>query len=141
MSIDLRGTEVLVVGAGIMGAGIVQVAALAGHPVKLFDMREGAAAQALEKLAATLKSLVDKGRLDAEAARAAMERMVPINSLAQARDSAAGFLCRRASSNAPADASPATCGAQSSSFLSASTPLSAMSTVMPKDSRISPAIN
>ena len=47
MSIDLRGTEVLVVGAGIMGAGIVQVAALAGHPVKLFDMREGAAAQAL----------------------------------------------------------------------------------------------
>ena len=85
MSIDLRGTEVLVVGAGIMGAGIVQVAALAGHPVKLFDMREGAAAQALEKLAATLKSLVDKGRLDAEAARAAMERMVPINSLAQAR--------------------------------------------------------
>ncbi|HNK20277.1 MAG TPA: 3-hydroxyacyl-CoA dehydrogenase NAD-binding domain-containing protein, partial [Piscinibacter sp.] len=85
MSIDLRGTEVLVVGAGIMGAGIVQVAALAGHPVKLFDTREGAAAQALEKLAATLKSLVDKGRLDAEAARAAMERMVPINSLAQAR--------------------------------------------------------
>jgi 3-hydroxybutyryl-CoA dehydrogenase len=72
MSIDLRGTEVLVVGAGIMGAGIVQVAALAGHPVKLFDTREGAAAQALEKLAATLKSLVDKGRLDAEAARAAM---------------------------------------------------------------------
>ena len=39
MSIDLRGTEVLVVGAGIMGAGIVQVAALAGHPVKLFDAR------------------------------------------------------------------------------------------------------
>jgi 3-hydroxybutyryl-CoA dehydrogenase len=84
MSIDLRGTEVLVVGAGIMGAGIVQVAALAGHPVKLFDMREGAAAQALDKLTATLKSLVDKGRLDAEAARAAVGRMVPVNSLAQA---------------------------------------------------------
>ena len=75
MSIDLRGTPVLVVGAGIMGAGIVQVAALAGHHVQLFDMREGAAVQALDKLAATLKSLVDKGRLDAAAAQAAMSRM------------------------------------------------------------------
>ncbi|QTN23169.1 3-hydroxyacyl-CoA dehydrogenase [Rhizobacter sp. AJA081-3] len=88
MTIDLRSAPVLVVGAGIMGIGIVQVAALAGHPVKLFDMREGAASQALDKLAATLKSLVDKGRLDAEAARAAMARTAAINSLAQARDSA-----------------------------------------------------
>ncbi len=85
MSIDLRNAEVLVVGAGIMGAGIVQVAALAGHPVKLFDMREGAAAQALEKLAATLKSLVDKGKLGSELARAALDRIAPVNSLAQAR--------------------------------------------------------
>jgi len=88
MTIDLRGAPVLVVGAGIMGIGIVQVAALAGHPVKLFDMREGAASQALDKLAGTLKSLVDKGRLDAEAARTAMDRTAAINSLAQARDSA-----------------------------------------------------
>ena len=86
MGIDLRGTPVLVVGAGIMGAGIVQVAALAGHPVQLFDMREGAATQALDKLAATLKSLVDKGRLGAEAAQAAMSRIAPVTSLAEARD-------------------------------------------------------
>jgi 3-hydroxybutyryl-CoA dehydrogenase len=88
MTTDLRGAPVLVVGAGIMGIGIVQVAALAGHPVKLFDMREGAANQALDKLAATLKSLVDKGRLDAEVAREAIGRTAAINSLAQARDSA-----------------------------------------------------
>ena len=88
MTTDLRGAPVLVVGAGIMGIGIVQVAALAGHPVKLFDMREGAASQALDKLAATLKSLVDKGRLDAEMAREAIGRTAAINSLAQARDSA-----------------------------------------------------
>ena len=86
MSIDLRGTEVLVVGAGIMGAGIVQVAALAGHRVKLYDTRAGAAAQALDKLAGTLKSLVDKGKLTAEAAQAAVSRMVAIDSLAQARE-------------------------------------------------------
>ncbi len=86
MSIDLRGTDVLVVGAGIMGAGIVQVAALAGHRVKLHDAREGAAAQALDKLAGTLRTLIDKGKLDAAQATAAIERMVPINSLAQARE-------------------------------------------------------
>ena len=39
----LQGAPVLVVGAGIMGAGIAQVAALAGHPVWLHDAREGAA--------------------------------------------------------------------------------------------------
>ena len=39
----LQGTPVLVVGAGIMGAGIAQVAAQAGHAVLLFDAREGAA--------------------------------------------------------------------------------------------------
>ncbi|MEN9486158.1 MAG: hypothetical protein RJB37_4038, partial [Pseudomonadota bacterium] len=33
----------LVIGAGIMGAGIAQVAAQAGHPVLLHDAREGAA--------------------------------------------------------------------------------------------------
>ena len=37
---------VFVIGAGIMGAGIAQVAAQAGHAVKLFDTREGAAASA-----------------------------------------------------------------------------------------------
>ena len=32
-----RGAPVAVVGAGTMGAGIAQVAAVAGHPVLLFD--------------------------------------------------------------------------------------------------------
>ena len=43
MDRDLAGTPVFVVGAGIMGAGIAQVAARAGHAVLLFDAREGAA--------------------------------------------------------------------------------------------------
>jgi 3-hydroxybutyryl-CoA dehydrogenase len=90
MSIDLRGMPVLVVGAGIMGAGIVQVAALAGHPVLLFDTREGAARQALDKLAATLKGLVDKGKLGAETAQTAIGRIAPVATLAEAR--AAGLV-------------------------------------------------
>ena len=45
MSKPLTGAPVLVVGAGIMGSGIAQVAAQAGHAVLLLDMREGAARQ------------------------------------------------------------------------------------------------
>ena len=37
----LSEASVVVVGAGIMGAGIAQVAAQAGHSVKLFDVRVG----------------------------------------------------------------------------------------------------
>ena len=64
---------VLVVGAGIMGAGIAQVAAQAGHPVRLFDARDGAAAEARGKLAATLDGLVARGRLEAAAAAATLD--------------------------------------------------------------------
>ena len=61
---QLPGAQVLVIGAGIMGAGIAQVAAQAGHPVQLFDAREGAAAQARTKLGETLQGLVTKGKLE-----------------------------------------------------------------------------
>jgi 3-hydroxybutyryl-CoA dehydrogenase len=83
---SLQGTTVLVVGAGIMGAGIAQVAAQAGHGVKLFDMREGAAAQARDKLQATFDGLVAKGRLQADEAAAALARVQPVASLTDARD-------------------------------------------------------
>ena len=54
-----------VVGAGIMGAGIAQVAAQAGHAVKLLDVREGAAAAAIAGIAKALDGLVLKGRMEA----------------------------------------------------------------------------
>jgi len=77
----LEGQPVLVVGAGIMGAGIAQVAAQAGHPVLLHDLREGAAASAKAGLAKTLDALVAKGRLGAEAAAAALARIEPVAGL------------------------------------------------------------
>jgi 3-hydroxybutyryl-CoA dehydrogenase len=87
-AVTLRNAPVLVVGAGIMGAGIAQVAAQAGHAVRLFDMREGAAADAKAGLGVTLDGLVGKGKLAADAARATLERIEPIASLDAAADSA-----------------------------------------------------
>ncbi len=82
----LNGATVLVVGAGIMGAGIAQVAAQAGHRVMLFDARVGAATQALARLASTFDGLVAKGRLSADAAQATLARIEPIAALDDARD-------------------------------------------------------
>jgi 3-hydroxybutyryl-CoA dehydrogenase len=76
---------VLVVGAGIMGSGIAQVAALAGHLVWLHDARAGAAAAARDKLAGTFDGLVAKGRLEAATAQAALARIVPVAALDEAR--------------------------------------------------------
>ncbi|MBQ0944417.1 3-hydroxyacyl-CoA dehydrogenase [Ideonella sp. 4Y16] len=81
---DLTNAPVLVVGAGIMGAGIAQVAAQAGHRVWLHDTREGAAASAKTALAKTLQGLVDKGKLGADAAEGALARITPISALAEA---------------------------------------------------------
>ncbi|MBS0322165.1 MAG: 3-hydroxyacyl-CoA dehydrogenase [Proteobacteria bacterium] len=76
-----RDTSVAVIGAGAMGAGIAQVAALAGHRVLLFDTRMGAADDARDKLVSTLAMLRDKGKLDATAAAAAGERIVAVHAL------------------------------------------------------------
>ena len=73
---------IAVIGAGIMGAGIAQVAAQAGHPVKLLDAREGAAAAAKAKLQDTLNGLVAKGKLTAEQAQATLGRIEPVSAIA-----------------------------------------------------------
>lgn len=74
---------VAVIGAGAMGAGIAQVAASAGHPVRLYDTRPQAAANAIAGIRANLARLVDKGKLDAAAATAAGERLSPVDQLAE----------------------------------------------------------
>jgi 3-hydroxybutyryl-CoA dehydrogenase len=77
----LQGEGVLVVGAGIMGAGIAQTAAQAGHAVLLFDMRDGAAKDAKAKLATTFDGLVAKGKLTAENAQATLQRIEPLSKM------------------------------------------------------------
>ena len=56
-----RDATVAVIGAGAMGSGIAQIAAQAGHPVRLFDTRMGAAEKSRAAIAETLASLAAKG--------------------------------------------------------------------------------
>ena len=58
-----RAAPVAVIGAGTMGAGIAQVAAVAGHPVILYDAVPGVAGQAVTAIGGRVARLVDKGRL------------------------------------------------------------------------------
>ncbi|MDB6087095.1 MAG: 3-hydroxyacyl-CoA dehydrogenase [Gammaproteobacteria bacterium] len=75
------GQLVGVVGAGTMGAGIAQVAAAAGHPVRLLDARPGAAAAARTQIATALSALVDKGRLDEGERSALLARITAVDAL------------------------------------------------------------
>lgn len=77
---------VAVIGTGAMGAGIAQVAAAAGHPVKLLDAREGAAASAIAGIRAQFAKLADKGRMNTDAASAAGDRLVAVADLSELAD-------------------------------------------------------
>ena len=77
-----------VVGAGTMGAGIAQVAAQAGHPVRLLDVREGAASAAIEQIGKGLAGLVSKGRMQEAERSAILARIQPASSTAELADAA-----------------------------------------------------
>lgn len=76
-----KSMNVAVIGAGTMGSGIAQLAAQAGHNVKLFDARGVAVADALAGLEKTFGKLVQKGKLGAVEARAILGRIAPCSDL------------------------------------------------------------
>ncbi|MFI1952598.1 3-hydroxyacyl-CoA dehydrogenase [Streptomyces xinghaiensis] len=79
---------VAVVGTGTMGAGIAQVALVAGHPVRLYDAVPGRAAEAAEGIAARLGRLVEKGRMTPAGRDAARARLTPAAGIAELADAA-----------------------------------------------------
>lgn len=77
---------IAVLGAGTMGQGIAQVAAVAGHQVWLYDSQTAALERAMGRLESALQGLEQKGRL-AQPASQVLERIRPtanLTSLAQA---------------------------------------------------------
>ena len=80
--------QVGVIGAGLMGAGIAQVAAVAGWDVILRDVDEPALERGRAAIASSLGRFVAKGKLDADLAQAAQDRITTTTDL-HAVDSAA----------------------------------------------------
>jgi len=80
-------TRVCVIGAGTMGHGIAQMAALAGYDTALTDARAEALPQAKERIDANLEGGIARGKLSREAADAARQHLAFSEHL---RDAAAG---------------------------------------------------
>ena len=79
---------VAVVGTGAMGAGIAQVAAAAGHTVRLLDNRPGAAQAAIDGIRAQFDKMVAKGKMSTEASAAAAARLHAAAQLGDLADAA-----------------------------------------------------
>ncbi|MCA8829597.1 3-hydroxyacyl-CoA dehydrogenase NAD-binding domain-containing protein [Hymenobacter pini] len=75
-----------IIGSGAMGAGIAQVVAQAGHPVRLLDQNTAALDRAVAGIRGGLQKLAEKGKLTAEAAEAAAARVQPTTELGQFAD-------------------------------------------------------
>jgi 3-hydroxybutyryl-CoA dehydrogenase len=75
-----------VVGAGLMGAGIAQVAAQAGWDVTMRDLDEAALTRGRDAIRASLGRFVAKGSISAEDAEAAMNRIRATTELEAAAD-------------------------------------------------------
>ena len=72
---------IAVVGAGTMGRGIAQVFAQSGHTVMLYDAFPNAVESALKQIGSMLDKGVEKGKLTADAAAGAKERLRPVKNL------------------------------------------------------------
>ena len=75
-----------VIGAGLMGSGIAQVAAVAGWNVTLRDVTQEALERGLTGIRSSLAKFVEKGKIAGDAADAAVERITTTTDL----DAAAG---------------------------------------------------
>jgi 3-hydroxybutyryl-CoA dehydrogenase len=83
-----KGSTVGVIGSGAMGSGIAQVAAAAGHVVRLFDTRPGAAEKAIADIGKVYARLVEKDRMTQHDAQAAHARLEPVANLHDVADAA-----------------------------------------------------
>lgn len=84
MSPQLQTTELVgIVGAGLMGRGIAQIASQAGIPVVLYDIRPGGAQEAQAAIQSTLEMLAAKGKLTSDEAAASGARLRVANELAE----------------------------------------------------------
>lgn len=75
-----------IIGSGTMGSGIVQLAAMSGCEVIMFDANTTATQHAFEKIKKTLASLVEKKKLTEQDAQSSISRIKIGNSLEDYKD-------------------------------------------------------
>ena len=75
-----------VVGAGLMGSGIAQVAAQAGWQVTLRDLDDAATARGLGGIRKSLEKFAEKGKIEASEVDATLARITPTTDLEAAAD-------------------------------------------------------
>jgi 3-hydroxybutyryl-CoA dehydrogenase len=75
-----------IVGAGTMGNGIAQTAAVAGLKVVMIDVTDAALSKGLAALSSSLERLVSKGKLDVDARAAALARIETSTDYQRLRD-------------------------------------------------------
>jgi 3-hydroxybutyryl-CoA dehydrogenase len=73
--------KLAVIGAGLMGAGIAQVAAQAGWAVTLRDLDDAAVQRGLGGIRASLTKFASKGAISADDVERALERITPTTDL------------------------------------------------------------
>ncbi len=79
---------IAVIGAGTMGSGIAQVAALGGYRVALYDVASEFTQRGMERIRANLAEGVARKKFDAVTAQEIQQRITPTHTLAAAAASA-----------------------------------------------------
>lgn len=80
--------KIAVLGAGIMGHGITQLAAMAGFNVAMRDVKEEFLHAGIEKIRWSLRKLLEKGKITEREADEALKRIKPLTGLREAVEGA-----------------------------------------------------
>ena len=76
--------KIAVIGAGLMGSGIAQVAAQSGYEVNLNDIKQEFIDRGIGIIEKNLSRMTEKGKIDAAASEAVRGRVTPVLSLEEA---------------------------------------------------------
>jgi 3-hydroxybutyryl-CoA dehydrogenase len=78
--------KIMVLGAGTMGSGIAEVVAKAGFDAWLYDVHEALVKKGLERIEASLKKAVERGKHSADVAKAVLTAIRPATTFEPAKE-------------------------------------------------------
>jgi 3-hydroxybutyryl-CoA dehydrogenase len=79
--------KVGIIGAGVMGRGIAQVSAMAGHQVVLFDINDDVLKEATKNVTLNLNKALELGKIDDHTVTSTHTRLQYTNSIADRSNS------------------------------------------------------